>query len=130
MSGIIDEPGIFAAARRIEHQRRLLFQHVGEADDGVERRAQFMAHGGEETALGGIGPFGLRARILDRLFLVLAFRYVAKHGNDLAAVVSSGLARDPFKRPAPQLASELSRRTRNSTDRLSASAAVSPSAVR
>ena len=40
----------------------LVHQHVRKADDGVERRAQFVAHGGEEAAFGGIGAlrFGMR----------------------------------------------------------------------
>ena len=94
----------------VEHQRRLFLQHVREADDGVERRAQFVAHGGEETALGGVGAFGLGARVLERLLLVLAFRHIAKHGDDLAAFAAAGLDRCLFERPAAHLdPDELSR---------------------
>ena len=66
MSGIVDQSGIFVAARGIEHQHGFLFQHVGKADDGVERRAQFVTHGGEEAALGGVGALGLGARLFQR----------------------------------------------------------------
>ena len=34
--------------------------HLGEADDGVERRAQLVAHVGEEFGLGAVGALGLR----------------------------------------------------------------------
>ena len=40
----------------------LLHQHFGEADDGVERRAQFVTHGGKEAALGGVGALRLGMR--------------------------------------------------------------------
>ena len=33
-------------------------QHVGEADDRVHRRADFVAHAGQEFALGAVGGFG------------------------------------------------------------------------
>ena len=89
MPGIVDEAGIFVAALGIEHQRQLFHQHVRKADNGVERRAQFVAHGGEEAALGGIGALGLAARVLQRLLLPLAFRHIAKHGNDFAAVIAA-----------------------------------------
>ena len=55
LAGIVDQLGIFLALGRIQHQGLLLRDHLGEADDGVERRAQLMAHGGEEARLGGVG---------------------------------------------------------------------------
>ena len=60
------------AARGVEPHLLLVDQHLGEADDGVERRAQLVAHGGEEPALGGVGALGFGARILERLLLGLA----------------------------------------------------------
>ena len=54
MGGVI---GIFWRAKR---PKRLLFHHLGEADDGVQRRAQFMAHIGQEFRLGAAGGFGFR----------------------------------------------------------------------
>ena len=142
MAGIVDQAGIFVAALGIEHQRRLLHQHLGEADDGVERRAQFVAHGGEEAALGGVGAFGLGMRAsIERLLLRFALGDIAQDGDDLAAVLTADVADRLLQRPAAHLdpdelrrgaavASALSRRTRNSTERLSPSAAASPSAVR
>ena len=69
-------------------------QHFRKADDGVERRAQLVAHGGEEPALGGIGALGFRARVLERLFLHLALGDVAQHRHDFtfAAGVAFGVA--------------------------------------
>ncbi len=46
---------IFVGAERAEHAG---FHDLGEADDGVERRAQLVAHIGEEFRLGLIGVFG------------------------------------------------------------------------
>ena len=90
--GIVDEAGIFVAASGIERQHRFLHQHFRKADDGVERRAQFVAHGGEEAALGGIGALSLRARVLERLLLPLAFGHVAQHRDDFAAASSPASA--------------------------------------
>src|SRR6185437_10158102 len=41
-------------------------EHFGESDDGVERRAQFVAHVGEELALGLAGGFGGVLGVLER----------------------------------------------------------------
>ncbi|EXI84558.1 MAG: hypothetical protein AW11_03796 [Candidatus Accumulibacter regalis] len=58
--------------------RELLEEQVGEADDGVHRRADLMAHVGQESALGavrrlgcvlGVGQFG-GARV-HQLFQVM-----------------------------------------------------------
>ena len=45
----------------------ILPQHLGDADDGVERRAQLMAHAGEELRLVLAGDFELAALVLDFL---------------------------------------------------------------
>ena len=83
LAGIVDQLRIFLAARRIQHQRVFLHDHFGEADDGVERRAQFVAHGGEEAGLGRVRLFGGGARQIERLFLDLPVGDVAHHGDDL-----------------------------------------------
>ena len=103
LAGFVDEPGIFVAAPGIEHERRFLHQHVGEADDGVERRAQLVAHGSEETALAGIGALGLGARFFQRPLLALTFGHITQHGDDFAAVVTAGIADRLFERPAAHL---------------------------
>ena len=43
----------------------LFLEHLAVADDGVERRAQLVAHVGQECALGLIGLVGLLLRLLD-----------------------------------------------------------------
>ena len=83
LAGIVDQLRIFLAPRRIEHQHVFLHDHLGEADDGVERRAQLVAHGGEEARLRRIRLFGDGARLFQRLLLHLAVGDVAHHGDDL-----------------------------------------------
>ena len=67
----------------IDHQHVFLNDHLGKSDDGVERRAQFMAHGGEEAGLRRIRLLGGGARQIERLLLHLAVGDVAHHGDDL-----------------------------------------------
>ena len=102
LAGIVDQLGIFLAARRIQHQRVFLNDHFGEADDGVERRAQFVAHGGEKAALGRVGLLGGGARQIERLFLDFAVGDVAHHGDDLGFGRSRRLRR-LLQRPATHL---------------------------
>ena len=42
----------------------LALHHLGEAEDGVERRPQLMAHLREEARLGDVGGFGAAARLV------------------------------------------------------------------
>ena len=79
----IDQPRILELARGIELER-LVGQHVGEADDGVERRAQLVAHGRDEAALGGAGALGFRARGIDGQLLRLALAHIAQHRDHFA----------------------------------------------
>ena len=98
--GIVDQAGVFAATLGVEHQQGFLLQHFGEADDGVERRPQFVAHGGEEAAFGGVGALGVGARLLERLLLPFALADLAQHRDHFAAVrIVRGAAR-LFERPA------------------------------
>ncbi len=98
---LVDEAGVLRAAPEIEPQRVFFLQHVGEADDGVERRTQFMAHGGEEAALGGVCPLGLGAGVFERQLLAFALGYVAEHCHDFAPALTRKLrARRPLERPA------------------------------
>src|SRR5262245_51723611 len=82
-SRLVDELGVFVTTRSVDHQRTFLAEHFREADDGVERSPQLMAHGGEKPALGSVGALGLGARELDRLSLLLALRDIAHDGDDL-----------------------------------------------
>ncbi len=83
LAGIVDQLRVFLAARRIQHQRILLHDHLGESDDRIQRRAQLMAHGGKETRLGGIGRLRRAACEVERLLLHLAVGDVAHHGDHL-----------------------------------------------
>ena len=99
LAGIVDQLRIFLAARRVEHHRVFLHDHLGEADDGVQRRAQFVAHGGEEAGLGRVRLFGGGARQLERLLLDLAVGDVAHHGDDVGST-DRRIRRWLFERPA------------------------------
>ena len=83
------------AARRIEAHLLLVHQHLGKADDRIERRAQFVAHGGEETRLGRIGALGFGARLVERLFLMLAIGDVAHHRDHFASIALVGAVERP-----------------------------------
>ena len=103
MPGPVDEAGIFVAAFGIERQHRLLHQHLGEADDGVERRAQFVAHSGQEPAFGGVGALRLGVRVQKRLLVAFALGDIAQHRNDFATVLPAGIGRRLLERPAAHL---------------------------
>ena len=67
----MDVAGIFLVARRADRPEAFLRDDLGKAQDGVERRAQLVAHIGEEGGLGGVRRFGLEAlaqRVVARLF--------------------------------------------------------------
>ena len=83
LAGIVDQLRVFLAARGVEHHRLFMHDHLGEADDGVQRRAQFVAHGGQEPGLGGIRLLGGGARQFEGLLLDLAVGDVAHHGDDI-----------------------------------------------
>ena len=97
LAGIVDQLRVFLAFGGIDHQHVFLHDHLGEADDGVQRRAQFVAHGGEEAGLGRIRLFGGGVRQLERLLLHLAVGDVAHHGDHF------GLRRGLLERPATHL---------------------------
>ena len=59
--------GIFLIFGVAERAEQTLLHHLGEADHGIERRAQLMADIGEELRLGAVG--GLGAVLLQRIFL-------------------------------------------------------------
>ena len=64
----------YSSLRAASNTSASLRQHFREADDRVERRAQLVAHGGEEAALGGIGALLLGARDLERLLVASCAR--------------------------------------------------------
>ena len=70
-AGTVDVAGIFLVRRHRVGAENLALHHFGEAEDGVEWRAQLVAHLGEEARLGDIGGFGAPARLVGnrlRLF--------------------------------------------------------------
>ena len=62
----IDVARIFLIFRVTERAEQRLLHDLGEADDGVQRRAQLVADIGEELGLGPVGRFG--AVLLQRIF--------------------------------------------------------------
>ena len=70
-----------------------LLQHLGVADDGAQGRAQFMAHVGDEQALGPVGLLRGEAGGLQLLLRPLA-RADVLHGADHAHRLSDGVAQD------------------------------------
>ena len=107
---LVDQPRIFQIARSAERAEHLVRHHFGEADDGVERRAQFVAHIGEEARLGAVGLFGEIAR-LDQFALVgLALGDVAGDGDDVG-----GLAVGLGHRAAADLRPDMACRRRASS---------------
>ena len=58
-AAVVNVANIFAVFGVAEGAVNLLLHDFGESDDGVERRAQLVAHGGQELGLGAIGEFGL-----------------------------------------------------------------------
>ena len=59
-AGLADQPDIFALAVVFELAEIFAGQNVGKAEDGVERRAQLVADGGQEARLGVVGRFAPR----------------------------------------------------------------------
>ena len=57
-AGIVDVGGIFLVGRHRVRAENLALHHFGKAEDGVERRAQLVAHLREEARLGDVGGFG------------------------------------------------------------------------
>ncbi len=67
---LLDIAGILVDSLRIGDLQRA--QHVGKADDGVERRPQLMAHIGDEFGLGLGGELGLHLGGVESDRLLLA----------------------------------------------------------
>src|SRR5215468_10544430 len=102
-SRLIDQLRVFVTTRCVDHQRAFVAEHFREADDGIERCAQLVAHGGEKAALGGIGTLGLGARKLNSLSFLLALRDVAHDRDHLALFHRRSFARHLVERPAAHL---------------------------
>src|SRR6202008_5116110 len=71
----------------VERPRQLHQQRAGEADDRVERRAQLVAHGGEEAILRQVGALELEVLLLQRALEALALADVADRARDERALL-------------------------------------------
>ena len=79
----VDQAGIFQIARRTDGPEHLVRHHFGEADDGVQGRAQLVAHIGEEARLGLVGLLGHVASVDQFALMGLALGDVARHRDDI-----------------------------------------------
>ena len=64
-AALVDVLRVFAIALLAQRAQQLALQHFGEADDGVERRAQLMAHRGQELGLGAARQLGPLHRLMQ-----------------------------------------------------------------
>ena len=54
LAAVMDDARVVAPALLVEGPRQVAGQHVGEADDGVQRRAQLVADHRQEVRLGAL----------------------------------------------------------------------------
>ena len=73
LAGGVDVVGIVLVGGHRMRAEDLALHDFGEAENGVERRAQFMAHLREEARLGDIGGFGAVARLVRNRFRLFEF---------------------------------------------------------
>ena len=98
MLAAVGDVGRIAEVAFVVHRaEHLVLHHFGESDDGVQGRAQFMAHVGEELAFGAAGLFRQIPRGPERLFALFQLRDVAHYG-DRSPVLVGALA---YLEPAP-----------------------------
>ena len=72
-AGIVDVVGIVLVGAHGVGAEQLVLHHLGKAENGVERRAQLMAHLGEEPRLGDVGGFRMAARLVGFRLRLLEF---------------------------------------------------------
>ena len=60
-----------------------MFQKLRKAKNRVQRRAQFVAHAGEELALRAVGPLGFFFRLLERRRHAIALRGIALKADEV-----------------------------------------------
>ena len=58
LAAAFDVAAVFVVFRRAERAEHARFHDLGKSDDGIERRAQFVAHAGEERRFGPVGLLG------------------------------------------------------------------------
>ena len=87
-------------------------EHLGEADDRVERRPQLVRHVGEELGLHPARVLELDVLLLQRLLEALQLRHVARRGEHAlqpaVAIVEGGrVVGDDGQRAVPRARGEL-----------------------
>ena len=82
-AGIMDQLGIFLIARIADGAEHLPRHQFRKTDDRVQRRAQFVAHIGQEGGFGARCAHRHIARFDQRALLRLALGDVARHRHDL-----------------------------------------------
>ena len=70
-AGIMDVAGIVPVRRHAVRPENFRLHHLGETQNGVERRAQLVAHLGEEARFGDIGGLGAAAGFVGDRFRLL-----------------------------------------------------------
>ena len=91
LAGRMDDAGIFPALGFVLRHQRVVAEHLGEAEDRVERRAQFVADIGEEAVLPGARAIGIEPRLLARCLGLMLARDVAQNGQHATAAVGGHL---------------------------------------
>ena len=71
LAALVDVGGIFLIGRVRVRPQDLRAHDLGEAENGVERGTQLVAHGGEEARLGEVGLLGARPRLVRDRFRLL-----------------------------------------------------------
>ena len=64
LTALMDVVGIFLVGRVVVRPEDLRAHDLGEAQNGVQRRAQLMTHGGQEAGLSEIGLLGAKPRLV------------------------------------------------------------------
>ncbi len=81
---LADEADIFPLTVVLQPSEIFAGENIGETEDGIERRAQFMADGSEETRLGVIGGFRLGCLAGDIAAQTLHLGNIGELGDDAA----------------------------------------------
>ena len=73
LAGDVDVVGIFLVGRHRMRAEHLALHHFGEAENGVERRAQLVTYLREEARLGNVRRLGAVARLIRNRFRLFEF---------------------------------------------------------
>src|SRR5438270_13092891 len=92
-----------ADARSLDFGRGLAVEQLAEAENGIKRRPQFVAHPGKKITLGVVRPVGFFFRFAQSLFHSRPFASVVRHAQDAALLSRPGAPPAPIH-TAPILA--------------------------